>query len=399
MGLFDKFKRKEEIPEEQIISDIDSALEEQSIRFESININNKEQRDNYVKYCCDQIFRAKKELDDAKQEYNVVTTYLSDIQKIEELPLNNKAEVKDLARDIVLLNDERKNFQNAAGKITDLQYTRIEQNEEDIPRVLEDLAQREEELKLIKTDLSYLEGEKTSLMFFRKDLVKSQKNMKGLAVITFFTFIITFMMLFILESIFNMNASVGYTAAVFAGAIASTGVFVKISYNVMDLKKTELKINRCISLLNSTKIRYVNAKNAYDYICQKYSVKGAAELTYIWEQYLAAQTESERYKVNTSDLDYNNRQLINILTRYKLNAPSIWTHQALAIIDDKEMVEVRHNLIVQRQNIRKRVEYSSGVIKEAKENITKIAKKNPEYTSEIMDVIKSVDDVEEPAVN
>lgn len=399
MGLFDKFKRKEEIPEEQIISDIDSALEEQSIRFESININNKEQRDNYVKYCCDQIFRAKKELDDAKQEYNVVTTYLSDIQKIEELPLNNKAEVKDLARDIVLLNDERKNFQNAAGKITDLQYTRIEQNEEDIPRVLEDLAQREEELKLIKTDLSYLEGEKTSLMFFRKDLVKSQKNMKGLAVITFFTFIITFMMLFILESIFNMNASVGYTAAVFAGAIASTGVFVKISYNVMDLKKTELKINRCISLLNSTKIRYVNAKNAYDYICQKYSVKGAAELTYIWEQYLAAQTESQRYKANTSDLDYNNRQLINILTRYKLNAPSIWTHQALAIIDDKEMVEVRHNLIVQRQNIRKRVEYSSGVIKEAKENITKIAKKNPEYTSEIMDVIKSVDDVEEPAVN
>lgn len=399
MGLFDKFKRKEEIPEEQIISDIDSALEEQSIRFESININNKEQRDNYVKYCCDQIFRAKKELDDAKQEYNVVTTYLSDIQKIEELPLNNKAEVKDLARDIVLLNDERKNFQNAAGKITDLQYTRIEQNEEDIPRVLEDLAQREEELKLIKTDLSYLEGEKTSLMFFRKDLVKSQKNMKGLAVITFFTFIITFMMLFILESIFNMNASVGYTAAVFAGAIASTGVFVKISYNVMDLKKTELKINRCISLLNSTKIRYVNAKNAYDYICQKYSVKGAAELTYIWEQYLAAQTESQRYKANTSDLDYNNRQLINILTRYKLNAPSIWTHQALAIIDDKEMVEVRHNLIVQRQNIRKRVEYSSGVIKEAKENITKIAKKNPEYTSEIMDVIKSVDDVEEPAAN
>lgn len=398
MGLFDRFKRKEEIPEEQIISDIDSALEEQSIRFESININNKEQRDNYVKYCCDQIFRAKKELDDSKQEYNVVTTYLSDIQKIEELPLNNKAEVKDLAREIVLLNDERKNFQNAAGKITDLQYTRIEQNEEDIPKVLEDLTKREEELKLIKTDLSYLEGEKTSLMFFRKDLVKSQKNMKGLAIITFFTFIITFMMLFILQTIFNMNASAGYTAAVFAGAIASTGVFVKISYNVMDLKKTELKINRCISLLNSTKIRYVNAKNAFDYICQKYSVKGAPELTYIWEQYLAAQTESQRYKMNTSDLDYNNRQLVNILTRYKLNAPSIWTHQALAIIDDKEMVEVRHNLIVQRQNIRKRVEYSAGVIKEAKENITRIAKKNPEYTSEIMEVIKSVDDAAEPVI-
>jgi rubrerythrin len=112
MGIFDRFKKKEITHEEQLMNDIDNVLEEKKLKLEEININNKEQRDQYVKFCCDQIKIARKELSDAKQEYNLVTTYLSDIQQIEELPLNNKAEVTDLAREIVNLSDERKSFQN-----------------------------------------------------------------------------------------------------------------------------------------------------------------------------------------------------------------------------------------------------------------------------------------------
>lgn len=393
MGLLDRFKRKEITQHEQLINDIDNVLEEKNLKLEEININNKEQRDQYVKYCCDQIAVARKELSDAKQEYNLVTTYLSDIQQIEELPLNNKAEVNDLAREIVLLSDERKSYQTTSAKITDLQYSQIELNEDDIPRVLKDLEEREKEQSVIKTDLNYLESEKTSLIFMRRETVKSQKNMKGFAIITLFTLVITFLMLFILQYFFAMNTSIGYTIVVFCGAIAATAIFVKIRYNVVDLKKLDLKINRAIGLLNSTKIRYVNSTNALDYICNKYNVNGSRELRFIWEQYLAAKADSQRYKMNTADLDYHNRQLTSILRRYKINAPSIWVHQALALIDDKEMVEVRHNLIVRRQNLRKRVEYNTDTIKSAKRNITKIVERNPEYMNEIVDVIKSVEDI------
>ncbi|PXV89468.1 hypothetical protein C8E03_106119 [Lachnotalea glycerini] len=395
MGLFDRFKKRENTQQEQLMNEIDQVLEDRKLKLEEININNKEQRDQYVKFCCDQIKIARKELSDTKQEYNLVTTYLSDIQQIEELPLNNKAEVSDLAREIVLLSDERKSFQSAAAKITDLQYSQIELNEEDIPHVLADLEEREKEQSLIKTDLKYLEGEKTSLIFLRKETVKSQKNMKALAIITLFTFIISFLMLFILQTITNLKVSVGYSAVVFCGAIAATAIFVKIRYNVVELKKVDLKINRAISLSNSTKIRYVNATNALDYICSTYNVSGGRELSFIWEQYLAAKAESQRYKLNTADLDFNNRQLIGILTRYKIQAPSIWIHQALALIDDKEMVEVRHNLNVRRQNLRKRVEYNTDMIKNAKKDITKIAATNPEYADEIVDVVKSVEDITE----
>lgn len=393
MGILDRFKRKKATHEEQLMQDIDSVLQEKSLSMSEINMNDKDQRDQYVKYCCDQIKVAKQELSDAKQEYNLVTTYLSDIQQIEELPLNNKAEVTDLAREIVMLNDERKSYQNTSAKITDLQYSQIELNEDKIPSVLVDLEAREKEQAVIKTDLNYLEGEKTSLVFMRKDTVRSQKNLKALAIITLFTMIITFLLLFILKNIFDMEVSIGYSFVVFAGAIASTAIFVKIRYNVVELKKYELKINRAINLLNSTRIKYVNATNALDYIYHKYNVGTSRELVFLWEQYLNAKAESQKYKLNTSDLDYNNKQLISILTRYKINAPSIWIHQALALIDDKEMVEVRHELIVKRQNLRKRVEHNTEKIKKAKKEITQIASKNPEYTDEIVDVIKSVEDI------
>lgn len=393
MGILDRFKKKKVTQEEQLIQDIDSVLQEKGISMNEINMNHKDQRDQYVKYCCDQIKVARQELSDAKQEYNLVTTYLSDMQQIEELPLNNKAEVTDLAREIVMLNDERKSFQNTSAKITDLQYSQIELNEDKIPSALIDLEAREKEQTVIKTDLNYLEGEKTSLVFMRKDTIRSQKNLKALAIITLFTMVITFLLLFILQNLFDMEVSIGYSFVVFAGAIASTAIFVKIRYNVIELKKYELKINRAINLLNSTKIKYVNATNALDYIYHKYNIGSSRELGFLWEQYLSAKTESEKYKLNTSDLDYNNKQLVNILTRYKINAPSIWIHQALALIDDKEMVEVRHNLIVKRQSLRKRVEHNTEKIKKAKKDITQIASENPEYMDEIVDVIKSVEDI------
>lgn len=395
MGILDRFKRKQITHEEQLIKDIDQVLQEKPLSLDEININNKEQRDQYVKYCCDQIQTARQELSEAKQEYNLVTTYLSDIQQIEELPIHNKAEVTELARELVVLNDERKNYHSTSSKITDLQYSQIELNEDDIPRVLTDLEAREKEQAIIKTDLNYLESEKTSLLFMRKDTVRNQKNLKALAIITLFTMIITFLILFILNNLLSLKVSVGYLFTVFVGAIISTAIFVKIRYNVVELKKYELKINRAISLLNSTKIKYVNATNALEYIYKKYNVGSSRELMYLWEQYLNAKAESQRYKLNTSDLDYTNRQLVSILTRYKINAPSIWIHQALALVDEKEMVEVRHNLIVRRQNLRKRVEYNTEMIKKAKKDITKLASQNPEYMDEIVDVVKSVEDITE----
>ncbi len=393
MGLFDKIKNKMPTHEEKLINDIDYALENKKINFEDININNKEQRDQFVKSCYDQILIARKELENAKSEYNLVTTYLSDIQKIEELPINNKAEVVDLAREIVNLNDERKSFQNNSSQITDRQYAMIEENEDDILKVIDQLKEEEALISNIKKDMNYLEAERNALKYERKDAIRSQKNMKGFAIITLFAVIITFVILAIMRMIYRFDIELGYAATALIGALAATAIFVKMRYNVVVIRSTELKINRAISLLNSAKIRYVNSVNMAEYVCDKYAVKGAYELEYLWEQYLEMKKEKASYRLNTSDLDYCTEQLMKILHKYKINAPSVWQHQALALIDEKEMVEVRHSLIVQRQNLRKRVEYNVEAIKEAKENISKIAAKDTENVQEVMNIIKSAEEL------
>lgn len=393
MGLLKRVKNNIPSDEEKLISDIDNALENKKISFEDININNKEQRNQFIKSCYDQIIIARKELENAKSEYNLVTTYLSDIQKIDELPMNNKAEVVDLAREIVNLNDERKNYQKTSSKITDRQIAMLRENEDEIPGVLEQLKEEEALMSCIKKDMNYLEAEKSALKQERKEAIRSQKNMKGLSIITLFSVVIVFVIIKILSEFYNFNIKISYSVTAFAGALAATAIFSKMRYNIVTIKLSELKINKAVSLLNSTKIKYVNSANMIEYVCDKYKVKGSYELNYIWEQYLESQKERANYKFNTSELEYCNEQLIKILQKYKISAPSVWQHQALALIDEREMVEVRHNLIVRRQNLRKRVEYNIDTIKEAKENITKIAQKDNENIDEVMQVIKSAEEL------
>lgn len=65
--------------------------------------------------------------------------------------------------------------------------------------------------------------------------------------------------------------------------------------------------------MNRTKIKYVNSTNAVDYACEKYHVHNSYELTYLWEQYLEAKREREKFERNSDDLEYFNGKLVHML--------------------------------------------------------------------------------------
>lgn len=382
MGVLDFFKKKK-TKERQLIQDIDIVLNENPIKFEELNMMDSQSRVSYIQNCCEQIVEANKELNNATMEYRMVTSYLNDIQEIENLPVNNKAEVIDLAKQIQSLSEERKTFQTAAAKISEQQYIQLEQNAEEMKQCIQDMKEREDYLAKVKGDLHHLEGERTYQISRKKQLLRNQQNMKGLSIITFFTMIITFGMLLILKMVYQMNTDIGYEIAVFIGAIAAIGIFMKMYQNGQNLRKTGKSINKVIVLLNRVKINYVNSTNAVEYLYAKYDVKNYYELNYLWEQYVAAQEEKKNYKRTAVELDYYNDQLVSILRKYQLHDPEIWVHQSEALLDEKEMIEIRHRLIVRRQNLRKRMEYNTKNQNDAKENLIKIADKYPEYSGEI----------------
>ena len=82
-----------------------------------------------------------------------------------------------------------------------------------------------------------------------------------------------------------------------------------------------------------------------------------------------------------------------LLHRYRLYDTKIWIHQAQAILDKKEMVEVKHELLVRRQKLRSTMEGQIANIQKAKSDILKIVRERPGDDVEIKSILKSVDEI------
>ena len=67
----------------------------------------------------------------------------------------------------------------------------------------------------------------------------------------------------------------------------------------------------------------------------------------------------ERYKAADEELGAVGAELISLLTDYRIKDPEIWVHQVRALTDRREMVEIRHELRIRRENLRTRIEYNT----------------------------------------
>ena len=150
-------------------------------------------------------------------------------------------------------------------------------------------------------------------------------------------------------------------------------------------------MNYAIVLLNKVKFKYVNVTNAVEYAREKYNVKNAYEFNYLWEQYLNEVREREKFRQTNEDLEYFNGKLVRLLNRYRMYDARVWVNQSSALIDKKEMVEVKHNLIVRRQKLRARMEYNAQNIRERKTELDETLRKEKINTPEIRQIIKSIE--------
>ena len=112
---------------------------------------------------------------------------------------------------------------------------------------------------------------------------------------------------------------------------------------------TDYKLNRVIQLTNKIKIKLVNCTNALEYVYEKYQVESYRELSELWEKYVRTKDEERRYRKSTELLEHYNRTLMDTLFGEEVKDAEIWLYQAEALLDEKEMVEVRHHLNIRRQ--------------------------------------------------
>ena len=178
-----------------------------------------------------------------------------------------------------------------------------------------------------------------------------------------------------------------------AALAAGSGFFIFVRYQnaLTGIARAETNGNHAISLLNKTKIKYVNITNAVDYVCEKYHVKNARDLEYQWEQYLEEVRRKERYMRTNDDLGYYNKKLISLLEEYPLYDATAWVDQPLALVKANEMSEMKHNLLVRRQKLRGQIQYNANVVATERAEIDRLMALHPEYEEEIRGIVQSVD--------
>ena len=346
------------------------------------------ERQKFVRSCVEQMRNASDELDRVSEEYNTVTAYLKDIEEIEALPSGEAQYVKDSAKKIQLYEKATREYREKKDRLTESQFLHIEKYEHIMPKPYKDIKEAEDYRVLIKGDITKLEGEKHAYQYRRAELHNDIANTKGMVMICAMAFAVCMLMLLVLQYGFEMDAQIGYILTIGVGATAVTVLYVRYLDLIKQLEKTENGINRIILLKNTVNIRYVNNKNLLDYLYLKYKVNSGKELLNMWEKYQKEKEERNRDIQNREELDYHKRSLISILRRYQLHDPDIWIHQTAALLDPKEMVEIRHGLVDRRQKLRTQMDYNKRLATEAQKEIKGVIENYPQYKDEILQMVE-----------
>ena len=355
---------------------------------DDLQINDRKQREEYVKGCLEQIAEAAKELENLQFEYNMVTSYLKDMEEIEALPEDEKVELTQWAKKIDELEQQQTGYKERKNRMSDEKFRQMERLEEEVQEGLEKLTQAEDYQELIKRDLRRLDGEKHAYLFRKSELRRIIADTRSMTIVCTVAVILCIFILLVLQFGLKMDTKLGCVVAGAVGAVAITAIFIKHNDSVRELAQVENGIGRIIRLQNTVKIRYVNNTHLLDYLYMKYNVSSAGELGKSWQQYQEEREERHSYQQTERQLDQLQKEFLHTLRRYQVKDPMIWLHQTRAILDKQEMVEIRHSLIIRRQSLRRRMDYNKEVIAgKAQAEIKDLVEQYPKYAKEILDIV------------
>lgn len=358
---------------------------------DNVDFGDEEQRSRYVTNCLEQMAEASKELNILTGEYALVTSYLTDMEEIEALPEQEREGLNKIARQLLAQEQECERYRGKENRMDDNEYYQMRKQEDEVQEGISKLKECENYGELVRQDLKRLDRERNAYEYRRSELEAMLNNFRGMAVIFMTAFIICMVLLIILQFAFEMDTRMGYLLAAGAVVVAVAVLVVKYTDGERELNRVERAINKLIQLQNKVKIRYVNNKNLQEYLRIKYDTESAAALEKLWVLYQQEKEERKEFAEAEAKTEYYQKELVSRMNNYRVNSPDRWVGHPEALLDPREMVEMRHDLIVRRQALRKQMEYNNGVAETARKEIMDIVNKYPAYAGEILAMVDKYD--------
>ncbi len=340
---------------------------------------------------CEQILELSKEVEEERGEYKVVTSYLQDIEKLQNLPPEEKKALQTTAESVKALSGSREKFLKAEKKISDTQFMQMQQEEREMPEIILRLQSNEKYLDTLERDLRYLNQEKTQWEFYKEDAKEMMEKIQlALKVILSLAILVTVVLL-VLQMEIRFSFREVLLGIYFVLVVVAFFLYIKNQNLTTEVKQCDANLNRAIVLENKVKIKYVNTKNAVDYTREKYHAKNAKDLEKTWGYYLEALKEREDFIRTNEDLEYYTEKLMRQLAPLHLYDSRVWQVQAQALADPREMVEIKHDLITRRQKLRDMMQSHLELIQKERVEIEALIAQNPEGKQEILDIVSSID--------
>lgn len=347
---------------------------------------------NYVIGLCEQMIEISREMEEVRGEYDHVTNYLNDITVVEGLEGDQKTLLVDVATNVSKLTKARNDYLNAEHKITDEVFNMMDEYEAEIPDIIKRLKSNETYLDAIKRDMNRLAGEKVEWSVLRQERSEEQRKLRSISVTMMYLCGGTAAAVAALSILLKWDFFPIILVA-FLATLAGSYIVIRMQDCTREIKKCDLNLNRAISLENRVKLKYVNIKNAVDYTCERFHVNNSMELTYNYEQYIEASKEREKFEQINEDLEYFNGRLVRILQGLNLYDAKVWLNYSNAVVDPREMVEVKHDLFSRRQKLRSRIEYNLNAIEDMKKEVEQYMDKMGSKAAQIRAILLKVEEL------
>ena len=346
----------------------------------------------FVRNNCEAIAENERQIAEAKKEYEKVTSYLTDIQHIDMAREDEYREIKDICKSILTLTQERSKYKNRNLTISDAQMRKFEPFEDELVDEIKKMYNAQAYQDAIEGDIKNLKKEKDSLYSQRKEIIAKQNALKGMTKVLAVLIISLIVLLIVIYYATKTDMTLPYLGVVALAGVSAAMLVFESSKNRRDIILVERKINKAITLLNKVKIKYINNINVLDYNCNKFGVKNAKDFEEKWNEYCKMREYEKKFRENTEMLNANNENLVIMLKELGVKDADIWISRCEAIVDSREMVEIRHELNQRRQMLRERIENNElkeGIISQ----LDAMINAHPEIKGELLGIIKEYSNV------
>lgn len=366
------------------------------LEYENLKKNSGEDREfkniedmQHVRIQCEQIAESSKYIAELKKESLEVQKYIDDIQNIENCPENLRKKITDIAKKTEKLEKKCYDIHSREQNLSRERTAMFVRYENEFPKALVNLQNDEKYFQAVKHDMRMLEAEKISLKEDMKMYQDRTGKVKNGAVIFLFVILVIFVLFFVSGQLNNAGGRNLFFAVLFCSMLLVAIIFLVQRNSLYQFRLCDKKMARAVTLLNKTKIKYVNIAGSVDYQYEKYGVKNSYQLSREYEAFLNDKKNSEKYRESLKESDESRALLRKTLEKINLSNADLWENQYMMLADEEELLKIKNRVESRYEKLKEQIKYNLERIDKSKKYILEFVKKHPDKSDVIMEMVDS----------